>query len=241
MMVIRKLLEPGDHQLTLLLSRLLAAFAVMVMFACFAMAIAALALVEAGTAQSKLNPVTPAGEAVVAEVNLPGPQAPGAQTAPNAALPMNVVLPSIGVSSELSDLRLQSDGSLEAPKDFSMAGWWIEGTRPGDPGPAIVVGHVDSFRGPAVFHKLGLLKLGSQILIGRKDGSTVVFAVTDVGQYPKDKFPTQLVYGSTPGPSLRLITCGGSFDKRKRSYQDNVVVFARQVSPAVTLSAEASN
>lgn len=236
-MVIPKLMKARDNRLTRLLSKLPEAFAVMVMFACFAMAVAALALVEGSNAQSKLNSVSSAGRGVGDDANLPGPQKSGTRTAPHAALPVNVILPSIGVRSQLSDLRLRSDGSLEAPKDFSIAGWWSEGTRPGDPGPAVVVGHVDSFRGPAVFYKLGLLKRGSQILIGRKDGSTVVFEVADVGRYPKDRFPTQLVYGSTPEPSLRLITCGGTFDKRKRSYQDNVVVFAHQVSPAVILPA----
>lgn len=217
-----------------------AAFAAVVMFACFAMAIAALALVEGRAAQSKLNPLTSARGAVAAEVNLPGPKAPVTQTAPNATLPVNIVLPSIGVRSKLSDLRLQSDGSLEAPKDFSIAGWWSEGTRPGDPGPAVVVGHVDSFRGPAVFHKLGLLKLDSQILIGqgreyrgvRSDGCWAI----SQGQISN---PSRVRLDS--GTQSEADHLWRDLNRRKRSYQDNVVIFARQVSTAVTLSADAVN
>lgn len=205
------------------------------MLACFAAAVAAIALVDGEpTLREATRRAVASGGAVATEVSLPGPTTQGPALAPETPLPVRVDLPSIGVSSELTDLRLQPDGSLEAPEDFAVAGWWVEGTRPGDPGPAVVVGHVDSFRGPAVFFKLGLLQQGSQVLIQRKDGSSVTFQVTEVGQYPKDQFPTQLVYGSTPEPTLRLITCGGVFNRETHSYQDNVVVFARQVSPPAT-------
>jgi LPXTG-site transpeptidase (sortase) family protein len=109
--------------------------------------------------------------------------------------------------------------------NFAWAGWWTGGVAPGDIGPAIIAGHVDNYLGPAVFYKLRDLKAGDQVMVDR--GSQVVtFTVTNVEQYPKDAFPTNKVYSLTPGPELRLITCGGSFDAVTRSYRDNIVVYA---------------
>ncbi|MBW8767444.1 MAG: class F sortase, partial [Geodermatophilales bacterium] len=92
----------------------------------------------------------------------------------------------------------------------------------------VLAGHVDSTAGPAVFFRLGELAAGDEVVVGRSDGTTVRFTVTRVARYPKAAFPTAEVYGPTPDAQLRLITCGGDFDRSRRSYADNVVVFARQ-------------
>jgi len=148
---------------------------------------------------------------------------------PEAAPPRRVTIPRIGVDRPLIGLRVQRDGTLEVPQDFSVPGWHRAGTRPGDAGPAVLVGHVDSHKGPAVFFRLKELRRGDRIIIGRTDGSTVVFAVHAVERVSKQKFPTARVYGDTPGAELRLLTCGGEFDRKTKHYKDNVVVFARQV------------
>jgi sortase (surface protein transpeptidase) len=134
-------------------------------------------------------------------------------------------VPAIGVDTRLETLRLGADGELLPPHDFGRAGWYAGGTAPGDVGPAVIAGHVDSRRGPAVFFKLRELGTGDTIEVTR-GGSTVRFTVVSTAWYPKTSFPTEEVYGPTPDRQLRLITCGGVFDRSLRSYKDNLVVYA---------------
>ncbi|HKH04282.1 MAG TPA: class F sortase [Acidimicrobiales bacterium] len=145
---------------------------------------------------------------------------------PIPAAPVAVEVPAIGVGSDLMDLHLDDEGALEAPADYARAGWFVDGPQPGQPGPSVIAGHVDSRDGPAVFFRLHELAEGDEVLVRRADGTTVRFAVTGVEQYAKDAFPTDAVYGPVPGPELRLITCGGEFDTEERSYRDNIVVYA---------------
>jgi hypothetical protein len=145
---------------------------------------------------------------------------------PAPSPPVRVEIPAIGVDSDLVDLGLEPDGAMEAPADYDRAGWFTPGPEPGQPGPAVIAGHVDSQAGPAVFHRLRDLAPGDEVRVHRQDGSVVTFTVTGRRRYPKDAFPTDAVYGPVPGPELRLITCGGDFDRAEREYQDNVVVYA---------------
>ncbi|WP_285507437.1 class F sortase [Actinokineospora sp. NBRC 105648] len=141
--------------------------------------------------------------------------------------PVGLSVAAIGVEeSELVPLGLGGAGELLPPADYARAGWYADGPVPGDPGPAVLAGHVDSKAGPAVFFRLGDLRPGDRIVVRRSDGADAVFAVDTVQRHPKDAFPTGAVYGPVPGAALRLITCGGSFDRRRSSYRDNVVVFA---------------
>ncbi len=136
-------------------------------------------------------------------------------------------IPAIGVDAgPAEDLGLLADGSLAAPADFDRVGWFAGGTVPGDRGPAVVAGHVDSVAGPAVFYRLRELQPGDEVVVDLSDGRSVTFRVTGSLQAPKDAFPTEEVYGPTPDAELRLITCGGEFDRSVRSYEDNTVVFA---------------
>ena len=123
-------------------------------------------------------------------------------------------------------LGLNPDRSLEVPTDFGDTGWWSGGSRPGERGPAVIVGHVDSKTGPAVFYRLRELRRGDKIVVVGGDGSRVRFTVEGSEKYPKDEFPTARVYGRTNGPTLRLITCGGDFDSSTGHYVDNTVVYA---------------
>lgn len=150
-----------------------------------------------------------------------------------ASDPTSVVVPAIGISSPISRLGLKSDGTIEVPPltRHSPVGWYRLSPTPGEIGTSVMLGHIDSAAyGPAVFFRLGALRPGDEIDVHRADGVTAVFRVDRVAEYPKNKFPSQLVYGSTSYPSLRLITCGGSFDRSAHSYRDNVVVFATLIT-----------
>ena len=142
-------------------------------------------------------------------------------------VPVRIEIPSIGVASPLDRLGRAADRTVEVPDRWERAGWYAEGTRPGDPGSAVILGHVDSKRdGPAVFFRLRDLRRGDEIKVVLADGSTVRFAVDRTEQYPKDRFPTDDVYYPTLTPALRLVTCGGEFDPANGHYKSNIIVFA---------------
>jgi len=157
---------------------------------------------------------------------LAGAAEPAPPLTASTSLPVRLLIPAIGVDTALQPLRLSSDGSLQAPSAWQVAGWYAGGIRPGQPGPAVIAGHVDSLYGPAVFFRLRQLHHGDQVIVERQDRQTLVFLVDAVDHFPKDNFPTELVYGPTPLPELRLITCGGDFDPHTLSYLDNLVVSA---------------
>jgi hypothetical protein len=151
--------------------------------------------------------------------------APGVDLPPPSP-PESLEIPAIGVSSTLEELSIDGDGALAPPSDYQRAGWFTPGPEPGQPGPAVIAGHVDSRDGPAVFLRLDQLTAGDEVVVHRQDGRDVRFSVTDVHTYPKDAFPATEVYGPVPGPELRLITCGGDFDRSAGQYRANVVVYA---------------
>lgn len=166
---------------------------------------------------------TTAGSTVTTPAALPGPQP---LVASRHARPVSIVIPSIGVRSALVPLAVDAHAVLQPPGDFRRVGWYAAGPVPGDRGPAVVAGHLDSFSGAAVFARLGQLRPGAIILVSRSDGRTVRFAVTGTATVSKDAFPTSAVYGPTPVPTLRLITCGGRYDHARHRYPDDVVVYA---------------
>ena len=142
------------------------------------------------------------------------------------APPLRLRIPTIGVDTRLERLGRAPDRTIALPRRPGQAGWYAEGPRPGEPGPAVVIGHVDWDHGPAVFFRLSDLRPGAAVEVDRADGSTIRFRVTAVKQVAKSRFPTDEVYAPDLTPSLRLITCGGSFDRSIRSYRNNVIVFA---------------
>ncbi len=142
-------------------------------------------------------------------------------------------MPAIGVRSELVGLRLNRDGSLQVPQSYGVAGWYSQGPAPGTAGdPAIIVGHVDSTRGPGIFFRLRQLRAGDRVLVRRTDGTTVLFAVYRTAQYNKATFPAPQVYARRPKPELRLITCTGVFDRSSGHYLSNYVVYAVEQDPS---------
>jgi hypothetical protein len=143
--------------------------------------------------------------------------------------PTTISIPRIGVQAEIMTLGLNADGTVQVPplEQAMKAGWYSPGPSPGEAGNAVIVGHVDSAKlGPAVFFNLGALQKGDTISIAREDGSAATFTVTEVKSYPKTAFPTELVYGPSDVPGLRVVTCGGAFDASSGSYVDNVIAFA---------------
>ncbi|MEC3980382.1 class F sortase [Amycolatopsis sp. H20-H5] len=148
------------------------------------------------------------------------------------SLPVSVKVPRIGVDSTLLSLGLNPDRTVEVPKDFSKAGWYDYGPTPGEQGASVILGHIDSFRGPAVFYKLSQLVPGDLVQVTRRDGTTANFTVDARRQYPKKQFPAKDVYGKVDYAGLRLVTCGGQFDSKARSYLDNIVVYAHLSKPA---------
>ena len=168
---------------------------------------------------------TPSGARADPGVSVPAPAAAAVAVA-DGLKPLRIAIPAIGVDSTLTDLGIAGDGTIEVPTDYAQAGWLDTSPAPGQRGPAVVAGHVDSKQGPAVFFKLSKLSAGDAITVTRRDGSTVTFTVDGVQRFAKSAFPTAATYGPVPGPALRLITCAGAYDSSAGGYQDNVVVFA---------------
>jgi hypothetical protein len=162
------------------------------------------------------------------------PDAPGFEvgdlpervTAVGTGRPVRLVIPAIGVATPLLRLGLEADGSMAVPADFGQAGWFDRGPAPGQVGPAVIAGHVDSRSGPAVFYRLRELRPGQAVLVERADGTRLRFVVSEARSYPKAGFPTGALFGPVATPELRLITCAGDFDRARGSYRDNLVVFA---------------
>ena len=191
----------------------------------------------AGVASAQGAPVPAAAPApaasttkviVQAPANLPEPARPVG--AVRGAPPVQLSIPELKINRRLVGLRVRPDRELEVPQSYDDIGWWSTGPVAGDPGAALMVGHLDSNDGPAVFYRLSSIKKGATISVRRADGTTVKFAVTKVQTFAKDNFPDKLVYRTEGRPSLHLLTCGGSYD-RSTGYRDNVVVFADKVKP----------
>lgn len=151
--------------------------------------------------------------------------APSASRTP-ASPPARIRIPAIGLDQSLLGLRVQQDGRLGVPKDPARVGWWSDGPRPGDPGAVVIVGHVDSATGPGAFHGLSSLRPGDPITLRREDGGDATYTVQALRQYEKDALPDSQVYATTGPPALRLITCGGAYDRGRGEYRDNLVVYA---------------
>ncbi len=161
------------------------------------------------------------------------PKPPGVAALP-ASAPTAIRIPAINVDSVVNKVGLNRDHTMEVPREgplYDQAAWYRYSPTPGQLGPAVIIGHIDSARdGPSVFFKLGALKPGQRIEVDRADGAALSFEVDTVASYPKDSFPVDTVYGDTTYPGLRLITCGGRFDTRTGQYLNNTVVFAHLMS-----------
>jgi hypothetical protein len=182
------------------------------------------------------------GVAVLAQQHAPQPTpaaagilGPATATGPSLrrSLPVGVDIPAIGVHSKLLRLGANADGSIQVPSLTTSAGeaaWYKYSATPGQIGASVIEGHVDSYRGPAVFFRLGALRPGNTIDVKLADGITAIFRVTGVREYTKIRFPAKIIYGATDYAALRLITCGGAFDRVTGHYLSSIVVFASLTS-----------
>ncbi len=134
----------------------------------------------------------------------------------------------MGIDQDLTELAVVGT-DLQVPDDYTDIGWWGGGPAPGEQGAAVMVGHLDSPTGPAVFYRLSELAEGDRIRVGLDDGSRTVFAIREVHSYDRTKFPSAKVYRPDGVPTLHLLTCGGTFNTEAQAYSDNVVAFAEFV------------
>lgn len=191
-------------------------------------ALTASVLTGCGTAHPAAAPRPPTAPVALQTRALDVAPAPAAVS--SSSPPVRLQIPSIGVDTALDSLGIDASGVLQAPRTFTRAGWFASGPIPGDPGPAVIAGHVDSRTGPAVFTRLPRLRPGSAVVVTLRSGRQARFVVQDTHIYAKNTFPTSAVYGPTPGPVLRLITCTGDFDHTTGHYRDNAVVTALPLS-----------
>lgn len=184
--------------------------------------ILAVTLLTAGCGSSGSTHATPAKTTTAA------PTTSGVQTAPpiSRSTPVSFKIASINASGSLISVGLNTDGSVQVPADYLQAGWYQKGPAPGEQGSAVILGHVDSYKGTGVFFYLKKVKPGDMIDVTRADGKTAHFKVTDVRMYEKTQFPDQLVFAPRGGATLQVVTCGGDFDQATKSYLSNVVVFS---------------
>jgi hypothetical protein len=139
--------------------------------------------------------------------------------------PTSITIPAIGVQAPIVAVGLQTNGAMQTP-DPGQVGWYRLGPRPGAPGPAVLIGHVDNRTDQDVFFRLHELRPGDEILISQSDGTTTRFLVGRLEQHPKTALPTSHIWTTAPGPWLRLITCGGPFIHATGHYRDNLIVYA---------------
>ncbi|MEV4424608.1 class F sortase [Streptomyces sp. R-07] len=177
-------------------------------------------------------PVTPPARISEATAPAPAPKADATPVRPLArSLPVRVRVPAAGVDAgSVLSLGLNKDGTVEVPSvaDADRIGWYDKGVTPGETGPAVLIGHFDTARGPAVLKNVSRVRVGDEITVTRADGTTAVFRVRELQQVDKDAFPTSKVYGNTTRPELRLVTCGGELVDGHRP--DNIIVYADLVA-----------
>ncbi|WP_327254602.1 class F sortase [Streptomyces sp. NBC_01244] len=193
-----------------------------------AAALLAAALTGCGGATPAATPATPgAASAPPAVTPTSAPAAPAPAAPKPASAPVRVRIPAAGVdASPLLSLGLAADGTVEVPSvaDGDKIGWYDKGVTPGETGPAVLIGHFDTARGPAVLKDVSKVRIGDEVTVSRADGSTAVFRVRELEQVDKKRFPTDKVYGNTARPELRVITCGGEITDGHRP--DNIILYA---------------
>ncbi|MCJ0870325.1 class F sortase [Streptomyces sp. AP-93] len=172
-------------------------------------------------------PATASAPPAVTPTSAPATPAAASAVPKPASVPVRVRIPAAGVdASPLLSLGLAADGTVEVPSvaDGDKIGWYDKGVTPGETGPAVLIGHFDTARGPAVLKDVSKVRVGDEVTVSRKDGSTAVFRVRELEQVDKKRFPTDKVYGDTARPELRVITCGGEITDGHRP--DNIILYA---------------
>ena len=193
-------------------------------------------LLAAGVVALALAGCSDAPRVVAAPPASPTPSAAPSEPAFSAvrevarsAVPVRLRIPSLGVDAPVGAVGKAADGTVEVPARWEDVGWYDGGARPGEDGPAVLLGHVDSKAGPAVFARLPQAPPGTVIEVVGEGGDVTRWEVERTEQHPKTRFPTEAVYLPALEPELRLVTCGGAFDRTTGHYVDNVVTYASLV------------
>ncbi|HEX7744873.1 MAG TPA: class F sortase, partial [Micromonosporaceae bacterium] len=168
---------------------------------------------------------------------LPGLRSSGEKPPPRetpvltASQPVGITIPSLNVRAVVHNVGIAPDGTIAVPplERANEAGWYDQSRTPGELGPAVIVGHVDSRAGPAVFYQLNRMRPGDRVEVARQDRTVAVFEVSRIDRFSKSNIPVDQVYGDVDRPNLRLITCGGPWVGGQTGYADNVIVFANLV------------
>jgi sortase (surface protein transpeptidase) len=146
------------------------------------------------------------------------------------ALPQRIDIPDLGVQAPVVARGLNGKGAVDPPPfdQAGVVGWYAAGAKPGAAGAALMVGHLDTETRPAVFYKLGVLQPGERIRVTRDDGTVADFTVDEVQVLDRDRFDARQAYAQRESgrAELRLITCGGTFDRARGTYTANVIVSA---------------
>ncbi|MEV4249899.1 class F sortase [Streptosporangium canum] len=142
--------------------------------------------------------------------------------------PYRIAISKIGLLAPLMALGVDAKKEIQTPplSKPNQAGWYKHGPIPGQQGPSVVLGHVNTKRGAAVFSRLKEIKRGDTIKVSRSDKTIAEFTVDGVEQVSKKAFPSRRVYGNTGEATLRLITCGGVYNRKTGHYTDNIIVYA---------------
>jgi len=195
--------------------------------------VAGVVLVTTGLQASDHPLALPASSAGALRASVVAPAVPRALDT-SRSTPVRLRIPALGMSTSIGTLGLNVDGTVQVPSGTTQPGWFDLGPTPGQLGSAVLLGHVDSYRGPGVFFELRTLATGDQVDVDLADGDTAQFTVNSVAQFSKQEFPDQWVYGYHGSSALQLVTCGGVFDHQTGSYLSNVVVFTSltAVTPA---------
>jgi LPXTG-site transpeptidase (sortase) family protein len=168
-------------------------------------------------------------QSATTKVTVPKPIEPVTPIYATASEPTHIHIPRLHLDAPIQATGQKSDGTLEVPKATDTVGWYKNSPTPGELGPAVIAGHVDSTSGPAVFWRLGELQVGDTFEINRADGSLITFKVDAIKQYSQDNLPADEVYGDIDYAGIRLITCSGTFNRQTHHYTDNTVVYGSVV------------
>lgn len=204
-----------------------------ILVASFVFLMSGIALIASGLSQQTAPPQAPEASIDNAANTEDSSKATTEQQRHNSlgpSRPVRLRIPAINVNTEVTSIGKNPDGTIDVPDkgpDYDKAAWYKHSPTPGQSGPTMIEGHVDSYEGGAsVFYRLGGLRQGDKMYVTRTDGTIVVYKVNRVAEYDKNNFPTDKVYGHTSQSTLRLVTCGGRFLQDIDEYESNTIVFA---------------